>query len=155
MGIFKGGVPTKIEVDLLMKEIEASSGIGISYKQIERVTNLKRHENRFKSVVTAWRKRVFREKLLQSSAEDGTIHFLTGNEAHDLGKRDVHKIGRAAGRLSTRVETVDVASLSEDRRDRHYLLRRETTAMLESVRNSAKAIAGPKPVSSANLRIAK
>ena len=68
-------------------------------------------------------------------------------EAHDHGRKDMHRIGRAAGKMVARIAVIDPDELSTERRDRHHLLVREAQAMLEHARTSAKAIAAPKAVS--------
>jgi hypothetical protein len=155
MGIFKGGVPTKIEVDALMENIDARHGTIVSFDEIERVIGVTRDKARFRSVVEAWRKRLFREKLIQTRSIAGELHLLSDDEAHDFGKSNLSRIGRATGRLCVRVEAVDATKLSGERRDGHNLLRREANAMLDAARKSAKAIAAPKPLTPSNLRIAK
>jgi hypothetical protein len=155
MALFRGGVPTGMDVDRLMKEIEISPGAQVDYSKVETILGVSRANNRFRSVTTAWRARAFRENALQSKAEGGMFLFLTADAAHDEAISSVKRVGRATGRLTKRVDAIDASELTGDRLARHSLLQREAAAMLEAMRRSAKSIVAPKPVAAANLRIAK
>lgn len=155
MALFRGGIPTGMDVDKLMKEIEVQPGTVVPYAEVERIMGVHLKATRFRSVTQAWRKRIFREKLLDSTAEGGEFYFLTADAAHDKGRRIIKQIGRATGRLTVRVDAIDANELTGPRREIHNLLRRESQAMLDAARKSAKAIAGPRPVQGANLKVAK
>lgn len=154
-GVFRGGMSTEFEVNLLLKTFSVEPGMKVSYEDVCDLTKIRPNEGRFRAVTNAWRKRIFREKLISSTAEGGSFHFLTADEAHDRGLHGMQKIGRAMGRLCTRVESINAEQLTGERRERHNLLRRESQAVLEIVRASQKVIAGPRPVSSTRLRLAK
>lgn len=155
MALFKGGLPTGMDVDKLMRAFNIEPGVQIAYGDIEKLLGISASDHRFRTVTNAWRKRVFREKLIQSVGEGGFIRFLTADEAHDRGRVGFRRIGRAAGRLATQVEAVNVENLTGERRDAHNLLRREAHVILDAARKSAKAIAAPRPTAPSNLRIAK
>lgn len=60
---FFGGIPTKIDVDRLMELIaKFKEGDLVPYPDIESSIGEKRTTHRFRSVVTAWRKRLMKEK---------------------------------------------------------------------------------------------
>ncbi len=151
--LFFGGVPTRMDVDRLMK-IEDDPGMSIDYEYIEGVLGVKRGSNRFRSVTNAWRKRLFREKLLMTTAEGGKFHFCTADQAHDLGRKGISKVGRSAGRLRVHVDAVNVADLSLERSAKHQLLRREVLAIHAAAQSGARAIAAPEPVAGRSLRLA-
>jgi Ca2+-binding EF-hand superfamily protein len=148
MSVYFGGIPTKREVDLLMEQVEATPGTTVSYEKVARLIEVKVKSNRFLTVTNVWRRRLFRERMIQSEAFGGAFHWLSADEAHDVGLRDMHRVGRSTGRLRTRIEAVRTAELSEPRRDKHHLMRREIMAVHEAFQKSAKALAEPKPVSS-------
>ena len=148
MPVFFGGVPTKREVDLLMENVDATPGSAVSYEKVARLIEVKANTSRFRTVTNVWRRRLFREHLIQTTAYGGAFHFLSADEAHDTGLRDMHRVGRSTGRLRTRIEAVHITELSEPRRDKHHLMRREMMAVHEAFQKSAKALAEPKPVSS-------
>jgi hypothetical protein len=148
MAVFFGGVPTKREVDLLLERVDASPGNAVSYSDVARLIEVKANTSRFRTVTNVWRRRLFREQMIQTAAYGGAFRFLSADEAHDTGLRDMHRVGRSTGRLRTRIEAVPIAELSEQRRDKHNLLRREVMAVQEALQKSAKVLSGPKPVSS-------
>lgn len=152
---FVGGNSTNLEVTALMEKLQIEAGIVVSYDDIEKIVGADRKSYRFTTIMTSWKKRVLREKGLEVRRADGEVKFLTANEAHDSHVVGLHRIGRATGRLAKRTDLVDVPSLSGERRDGHTLVRREVHELLDTVRKSAKVIAGPRPVAPANLRIAK
>lgn len=147
MALFFGGVPTSPDVDKLIKEFDAAPGSQISYEQVEQCIGVSIKEFRFRTVTNAWRKRVFREKLIQSEADGGVFKFLTADEACDSGVKGLWRIGRATGRLRVHVEAIDPAAASSDaKRDKINLVRRASHAMHEASQASVKTIAAPKPV---------
>jgi hypothetical protein len=141
-----------MDVEKLMKELPTESGSSVTYEEVEAVLGIRVTENRFRTVTGAWRKKLFRDKNLQTAAEGGAFHFLTANQAFDTGVKSLHKIGKAAGRLHVRAGTINTNDLTTERKEKHRLLVRETQAVIEATRNAAKQIAGPKPVQS-NVRM--
>lgn len=143
--LFLGGTSTKPDVDLLMG-IETSIGSYVPYEKIEEITGLKYRTPRWHTVVSAWRKRLFRERHLQTKASDGAIHFLTADQALDEGDVKLTRVGRATGRLARDVSAIKTSELSsEERRQRHYLMAREANALLEAARTARKTVALPAP----------
>jgi len=62
--IFRGGIPTKADVDRLMEAYPVAKlveGAQISYAEIEAVIKEKYGTNRFRGVVTRWRRMLFRD----------------------------------------------------------------------------------------------
>lgn len=153
--LFIGGKDTKPEVDALLAAIEATPGRSVSHEDAAKAAGLDVGSNRFLTVVQRWRKIIERNTAVRIESRERVFHFLTADEAHDKLRADLHRIGRAAGKLHVRTGAVDVQQLSGERRETHFLLTRETAALLDSARRSAKAIQGPKPVRAANLRLAK
>jgi hypothetical protein len=152
--LFFGGVPTGMDVAKLM-ELELSPGVDISYEKVTEIIGEKAGTSRFRTVTNAWRKRLFRERLLQSSAEGGAFHFLTADAAHDKGRKGIVHVGRISSRLRRDVEAVDLMALTGERQAKHHLLRREIEAVNQTIHNSAKALALPTPVAGSSLRLAK
>lgn len=147
--MFLGGVPTGPEVDRLIKEIEARPGVEVTYQEVERITGIRQRDNRFRSVTSAWRKRVFRERAIQVKAEGGRFVMLTPDEALTNGIVSFHKIGRALGRTSVRISVINEAELTPARADTKRLMQREIEVVTDAARRAAKVIAGPAPVSPA------
>lgn len=152
--LFEGGIPVRPDVDILMKTFEPKAGDTISYDEIAAAINVEPKLNRFRTVTGSWRRQIFRELGLQTTAEGGRFFFLTADQAFDFGLKGMHKIGRAAGRLYVRSGTINVEEITQERREKFRLFVRETQAVVEAARSSVKKIAAPGPINSA-LRIAK
>ena len=142
-----GGVPTGPEVDRLMAGIAIEAGVRIPYEKVEELTGVRVNEHRFRTVTTAWRKRVFREKALEVKAEGGCFVILTPDEALTNGINSFHKVGRALGRTNVKVSVINETALSNERAATKRLLQREIGMVSDAARRAAKEIAAPKPVS--------
>ena len=153
--LFIGGRDTKPEIDALAAAFEIKPGLSLTHEDVAKAAGLDVGSHRFATVTNRWRKIIERNSTIRVESRDRVFHFLTADEAHDRSKVDLHRIGRATGKLHTRVGAIDAAALTGQRKNEHFILARETAALLDSARRSAKAIAGPKPVKAANLRIAK
>lgn len=152
--LFRGGVPTGPDVEKLMA-LGVSPGDRVLYDDVERLLGLKRASNRWHSVTIAWRKRLFREQHIQTEADGEAFVILTADQAVSSAIKHMTGIGRAAGRVVVRVETIDQAALSPRALDQHVLVRRHAAAVLVSTRDACKAVAPPRPVSGQPLRLAK
>lgn len=151
---FIGGKDTTPEVDALRAAFSPLPGTSISHVDAAKAAGVIPGSNRFHTVTGRWRRIVERDKFIRVVSRDNVFHFLTADEALDLSKTDIHRIGRATGKLHGRVGAIDTAALTGERKELHLLLSRETSALLDSARRSAKAIQGPKPVRPSNLRLA-
>lgn len=141
-----GGMPVRFDVERLMKEIDARPGSRVAYEDVEKIVGADAKANRFSTVTSSWRNKLFREKLVQTKREGGYFHFLTADESHDDARRKFVHVGRAARKLALRVESIDVAELTGPRADVHGRLRREALALREAAAAGVKAIAAPRPV---------
>lgn len=153
--LFIGGKDTKPEVDAILAAIEARPGNSVSHDDVAKAAGLEAGSTRFQTVAQRWRKTVERNTAVRIESRERVFHFLSADEAHDRLRTDLHRIGKAAGKLHARAGAVDVQQLTGERKDAHFLLTRETAALLDSARRSAKAIQGPRPTKVANLRLAK
>jgi len=153
--LFIGGRDTTPEIDAIRAAITPRPGESVSHEDVAQVAGIEADSTRFQTVTNRWRRLVERDSAIQVESRDRVFHFLTASEALERGKTDVHRIGKATGRLHVRVTRIDTAALSDEQRQLHGLVSRETLALLDSARRSAKAIQGPKPVRAANLRLAK
>lgn len=144
--LYFGGVPTRMDVDTLTAAFDPKAGQAVALHDIADAIHADPKSNRLRTVVNAWRKRMFRERNLQAMVEGGQLHFLTADGASDQNVKSFHRIGRATGRLRVRQQMVDTAQLSPEKRDRHYLLTRATEAIAAAARDGAKTMALPSPV---------
>jgi hypothetical protein len=151
--LFRGGVPTGSDVDKLMK-LDPQPGVTIPYETVEREIGLDQRASRFRTVTTAWRRRLFRERMLQSTAEAGAFRFLTAEEAHANSLTGFTRLGKATGRVVARAEAVDTRDLPDGTREKHLLLKRELHMVREQMARSVRAIEPPKPKSGGIVRLA-
>lgn len=151
--LYFGGIPTRMDVDKLMA-LDLKAGDSISYQQVKQTIGVDHTENRFWSVTQAWRKRLFREHLLQVICEGGSFHVLTADEALGLGRRNVTRIQRFARRTAVAVEAIPVDELTGKNKDDYNLVRRAAHMMLDATRTAAKEIAPPSPPKKTTLRVA-
>jgi uncharacterized protein (DUF885 family) len=154
MAAFFGGVPTRRQVDILMREVNAIPGTEVSLETIAALIGEEPRSARCRTVAGVWRRRLYRERNIQTSGASGVIRLLTPDEAHDAGLRDVHRVGRATGRVHRRIDSIPAQELSDRRRDQHNLMRREIAAIHAAIQQSARIIAGPKPVTASVVRMA-
>lgn len=153
--LFIGGKDTKPEIDAIMAAFEARPGTSVSHEDIAKAAGLDIGSNRFRTVTQRWRKMIERDNTVRVESRERVFHFLTADEAHDRLKVDLHRIGRAAGKMHVRASVIDVQHLNGERRETHRLFVRESAALVDSARRSAKAIQPPKPTQATNLRLAK
>lgn len=144
--LFRGGVPTRPDVDLLMK-ISVEPGTRIDYATIEDMLGIVRGSSRFRTVTQAWRRRLFREQRLQVEADGAAFVVLTAAQAVSAAATRLHRVGRAAGRTVVRVEAIDPRELDDGDQKRHFLLRRHAAAALDAVSEACRAIAPPRAIS--------
>jgi hypothetical protein len=115
-GLFGAGVPTAIDVDRIISELGVPEpGEVIKYKALEYLLGIKRDQNRFKSVVTAWRRRMERlHNLLFTAVVNEGYQCLSSSGrvtvASGLYKHALRRVGRAA----TVAAKTDRTGLTED-----------------------------------------
>lgn len=62
-GLYFGGVPTDIDVEKLNKTfVDLNAGDIVTYMQLEQCLGMSRELNRFRTIVGAWRRKLFRER---------------------------------------------------------------------------------------------
>lgn len=152
--LFLGGKSTNPEVDAIMRAFKPIAGERISYEDIAGVIGVDVSDNRFRTITNRWRKIIEKQHQVRITVEDRHFVFLTSNQALDYSRRDFHRLGRATGKMVSRVSIIDPTQLSDERKEEHLLTQREAHAFLDHVRKSTKTIAAPKPTKIANLRIA-
>jgi hypothetical protein len=124
--------------------LDLNPGDKLGYGQIETVIEVLRSETRFRTVTTAWRKRLFRERGMEVKAEGGMFIGLLAGQALSSGVASVNRIAFAAGRTTRRLEVIDSAHLTADERERHMLARREVAALHGYARSVCNTISPPK-----------
>lgn len=152
--IFRGGVPTGPDVQILIDAFDANPGDEISHVDVAIAIGVTVQSSRFLTVTTAWRKRLFRDRRLQVKSEGGVFRVLTPDECVSAAAESMNRIGRATGRTVVRIESVDQTGLSQAAQAQHTLLRRHSLALLESAQAACEGIAAPKPIEISSVRIA-
>ena len=150
---FLGGRTTAPEVDKLM-DLPVAKGSAITFRQIEDTIGVQPTPGRMRSVVDAWKRRLFRERGMQTIIESGAVRILTDAEALAHGNKSINHAGRAIGRAVKRIDYIDTTALTPAQKDQHTLLRRHAFAAASAVRDACIAIAPPRPVAT-TLRLAK
>lgn len=151
-----GGKPTRPVVDELMRSINAGPGMSASYESIGGIIGAEPGTSRFRTVTTAWRRRLFSERGIATIAEDRTIKFLTADEHQNAASGGFVRLERASHRHMKFVRAVRHDDLSsEERRTLHRLQMREAAAVAEATRMAAQRQAEPKPVTQSNVRLAE
>jgi hypothetical protein len=143
MANFKGGLSTREDVDALMK-LNVAPGASISYDVISDVIQKPRRSVRFETIVKAFVRRIHALKI-QTLRENGYLHCLTTNQAHDVNRKGFDKIRRATRRQKGKVTNVDLDRLSEDRQPNQLIQVRLAIALHEEAIRCLKEITTPKP----------
>ena len=116
--IFKGGIPTDVDVNKLVDRIGIPEpGTIVDYDEIKAAIGINRSENRWYSVTTAWRKKLRREYNLELKAianEGFMVLDPAGRVDYAAGcfKSGIRRIGRSAHIA----EYTDRAKLNEEDR---------------------------------------
>jgi len=142
--IFIRGLPTDLEVRKLTEhftDIHKLRGMTIKHEELERVTGLKRDTNRYRTVITRWRKRVTRETGIELRgdlrADIGIgIRVLSASEQLEFSGDLDHRAGSRIRHSHRAVANIDDSDLTEEERrtkDHRILAARHVyQAMIES-----------------------
>ena len=60
--LFLGGVPTESDVRLLFEQVSTGVGAVIRYDNLLELLTIPERNNRFKTIVSAWRRRLYRDR---------------------------------------------------------------------------------------------
>lgn len=141
-----GGIPTEPDVKKLLAQITVEPGQLVEHEAIEEVTGLTRGTSRYRTVVTAWQRRLFRDENLDTDAVSGQgIRVLMEGERVHVSVRDFGRGVRRIGRSLRRISAVRAEALSEKDRQRYDHGRRLIALTLEGARQAQKDLAGPRP----------
>lgn len=121
-----GGRPCDPQVRTLMESIgnALQPGMDVLHEQIEGAIGEKRASNRYKTLVSVWRKRLFREKGLHTTALNGVgFHVCKGDERIEDARRDMKRSARVLASGVVKAEMSPLEELSESgRRQREYMI---------------------------------
>jgi len=119
MGIVSlGGMPTKIDVDRISERFGVpKEGDTIKRSDIASALRMDADSHRFRTVLDAWRKMLFREhNLLTVGDGNGNIRVADPAERIDWATRRVASGRRCIGRAIAVAHQTDAARLSADQR---------------------------------------
>lgn len=152
---FPSGASTETEVALLM-QLNLEPGEIVPYDRIGRTIGIRYGTSpRFRTIVAAWARRVFREQRLQSKSARGIgIRFLTEEQALAKGIHDTKNSARGERRIATRVKSIDSKKLSVFDRTNQQNLGRYLQARDHAARMAVKELASPKAVTSTVIKLA-
>src|SRR5262245_53413982 len=99
-----GGIPTEPDVRRLMDRFCAPEPGVIPHEEIEKEIREESDSSRYRTIVSAWRRRLRREHNIDTSAEPGHgIRILTEPERVDVSKRDLGRGVRGIVRSHVRI----------------------------------------------------
>lgn len=139
-----GGIPTKPEVDALMKAFaNAKVGDLIPYDEITAITNVAYKNPRFRTVSTAFRRALLRQKNLDVAAVPGRgLKVLTASERVLESVADFHRGARKIRRSAARIALTPFEELPNAvERSRADHARRLIEATYSVARHNSKTIA--------------
>lgn len=113
---FFGGIPTDVDVEMIVKAIGVPKvGDNISYAQLESILRLKRTENRFTTVINAWRRKMDREHNLLMKAIPGVaFEVLSASGRVDLSSKVFKQALKRTGRAVAIAARTDRKELTEE-----------------------------------------
>lgn len=113
---FFGGIPTDVDVEMITKAIGVPKvGDKVTYAQIESVLRLKRTENRFITVVSAWRRKMDREHNLLMKAIPGmAFEVLDASGRVDLSSKVFKQALKRTGKAVAIAARTDRKELTEE-----------------------------------------
>lgn len=122
---FFGGIPTDIEVQKLVTHFGKPEHGVIDYVDIEVVIGLAWRAPRFKSVLTKWRRILFRELNIDTEMAAGKgMRVLAPGERIDASHRDMRSAVRKTHKGFLRISSVPTEQLTEIERKKYdHMLR--------------------------------
>lgn len=144
MTVMLSGMPTAPDVRKLRKTITPVAGELIAYETLAAVLGYDRRSSRYRTVINAWRRTLFREEGVQMEAEHGQgLRVLTPTGAVAKAITGLHRCGRALKRVAVQVGAVDTAAMETHEKARTDLVRRTVFLVTASVEDARRAVAMP------------
>lgn len=146
--LFLGGIPTDIELKALLDKFGAPDPGLISYSEIEQAVNVDRDTHRFRTIVTRWRKKLFRDYNIDTAAaKNEGIRILTEPERVDESESAFGRSAKGIVRAHVRVRSVRSETLDTRTLKKHEHLVRATLVATDAIKTAARDYAralGPK-----------
>ncbi len=114
--VFNSGIPTEPDVNRLREAFGVpETGRLISYEEVEGVIGCKRSSNRFKTVLSRWRWRLFKDHNVLTIPERGKGVRRANNGERVVSSGDTFKQGlRKISRASTVADQTDSEGLTPE-----------------------------------------
>jgi len=120
------GLPTGPDVRRLIESIELTPDAVIPHERIAELISAKHDSDRYRVVVGAWKRRVFRERGLQIASERGIgYRVLTASGAVSVAVTDFGRATKKISRTAVHVAAIDSRQLPDEEKPRLGHVRRE------------------------------
>lgn len=141
--IFSGGIPTDPDVKKLMTALGTiQPGLIVRHDDIEGILKLKRGTPRYRTVVAAWRRRMFNEQNIDMDAISGLgFRVLKPFERVTSSTRDFRQGVRKIGKSVRRIVAAPLEELSTREQATVENVQRRMQATLATAQADRKAIA--------------
>jgi len=144
MGVFRGGIPLEPDLKELDKRYPADvfyPGVKIPYADVAEVINCDVRSYRFKTITTAWRKRIERRhgKVIGTLAGQAFI-VLDEISKLDLADSKIKTALRCARRSAEVVAKISVDGLDEDGRRRLTQTTNKSSVVIAALANKRDPI---------------
>jgi hypothetical protein len=140
--LFKGGAPTGPDIDRIIAKFGTPQVHAvIKWEEIEEVLGLARTKSRFRTIVYAWRRKLYRELNIVTEAVPGVgVKVLDPHQRIDLSGRRYRTHVRGVRRAGRIAERTDSGSLTQDEIRVRDALCRGASAISLAAATAAKQI---------------
>lgn len=143
------GKSTKPTVELWLREVnDIAPGGSVSLESLAKLANLSQRDGHFLSCLAAFKKEVLENRGVRISQRNGSLHFLSFEQAKYAGHRDLASQENKADRDASRIaKTLDPrkAETEQDKQEAGLLIR-AAHATLTGIRNARKEVPTPADV---------
>jgi hypothetical protein len=145
MGIFRGGVPTEIEVKRLREAFpDPAPGQLISYEDVAVIIGAKHGTNRFTAVTNAWRRSLLRaDNIVVNTVAGQGFQRLTEEDRSEADRTGWRKDQQRAARKVRDLSRVDTRDFDERTQRGHDHAQRVLQAHAEHTSKSVRELAPP------------
>jgi hypothetical protein len=157
--VFRGAVPYSEALARLDASFAPKPGDLLTHAEMARVIQSPADSSRYRGVLTAWMKRMYRTRGLKFSGEGRArgvgVMVCTAHEHFDLSASHLRQQTRRIGKEARELDGIDTRDFSADEISRHNLARRYAHEAAAIGRVKLKEIAPPLPTREGNVRVFK
>jgi hypothetical protein len=140
-GVYFGGIPTKPFVQKLREKYPTDSmkpGVVATLAEIAEVVGESPHSNRFKTIISVWRRDIERDTSIETIIEGGNLIVLDDKGKLAKSKSKQHRANRQFKKSVIINHKIDAAKLSEtERKELHFI--NERSAKILAISQIRKA----------------